>query len=350
MKSINAFSKGLLILLVVFGINAAVWWLWPQMRETSGGWVKFENNPVLGGELGTVFDISVLKEGDLFRMWFSWRPMDSVALVESYDGVHWSDPMIVLGPNEDTGWEDKINRPIVIRQSDGYHMWYTGQTSQNSYIGYATSPDGRTWTRASDQPVLVPDLPWEKEAVMVPHVMWDANEHLYKMWYSGGEQYEPDAIGYAVSPDGKSWVKQPEPVFTPSSEFGWESYKVTGGQVICHEGWYVMFYIGFRDRDHAQIGLARSRDGISNWQRHPANPIIGSGPILSWDYDAVYKPFAVLSGDQWQLWYNGRRGRTEQIGLALHDGVDLGFAVEGKDPVPSVALTNPVTECNHADD
>jgi predicted GH43/DUF377 family glycosyl hydrolase len=325
MKSINVLQKGLLALLVVFGVSAVAWWWWPRPPEARGGWVKFEGNPVLGGELGTVFDLAVLKEGDRFRMWFSWRPKASVALVESRDGIHWSEPVIVLGPNEASGWEDRINRPIVIHQPDGYHMWYTGQTELNSYIGHATSLDGITWTRTSDRPVLSPDQPWEKDAVMVPHVLWDADERLYKMWYSGGEQYEPDAIGYAVSPDGQTWSKRPEPVFLPSPEFEWESYKVTGGQVIRLDGWYVMFYIGFRDQDHAQIGLARSRDGLSDWQRHPANPIIRSGALGGWDYDAVYKPFAVLSDEQWYLWYNGRRERVEQIGLAIHAGADLGF-------------------------
>ena len=43
-----------------------------------------------------------------------------------------------------------------------------------------------------------------------------------------------------------------------------------------------MFYIGFRDRDHAQIGLARSKDGITGWERHPANPIIRPG-VGKWD-------------------------------------------------------------------
>ncbi|MCX8496680.1 MAG: hypothetical protein ORN51_10905, partial [Akkermansiaceae bacterium] len=35
----------------------------PQ-KETSGGWKKFEGNPVMGGKYGTCFDISVLKEGE----------------------------------------------------------------------------------------------------------------------------------------------------------------------------------------------------------------------------------------------------------------------------------------------
>ena len=44
-----------------------------------------------------------------------------------------------------------------------------------------------------------------------------------------------------------------------------------------------------------------------------------------WDADAVYKPYAIFVGREWLLWYNGRRGGVEQIGLATHDGEDLGF-------------------------
>jgi beta-1,2-mannobiose phosphorylase / 1,2-beta-oligomannan phosphorylase len=78
-------------------------------------------------------------------MWFSWRPRKSLALVESRDGVDWNEPVIVLEPNPATGWEDLINRPVVLRRSDGYHLWYTGMTREKSWIGYATSPDGVTW-------------------------------------------------------------------------------------------------------------------------------------------------------------------------------------------------------------
>ena len=309
------------LLIVGLGLQ----WRCGYVPDTSGGWVKSAKNPVLGGNLGTVFDISVLKEDDVFRMWFSWRSKASVALVESKDGIHWGEPIIVLGPNPATGWEATVNRPVVIKRPDGYHMWYTGQTKTTSHIGLAMSPDGKLWTRASDKPVLAPDLPWEKEAVMVPHVVWSDDDRVYKMWYSGGDQYEPDAIGYAESSDGQSWVKRPEPVFRPSKEGGWDGYKVTGCQVIRHDGWYIMFYIGFRTVHDAQIGLARSRDGTGNWQRHPANPIIRTGKYRAWDHDAVYKPSAILSNGRWYLWYNGRQRHVEQIGLAIHEGVDLGF-------------------------
>lgn len=294
--------------------------------ETSAGWRKCDGNPVMGGTHGTCFDVSVLREGETYRMWLSWRPKQSVAVVESKDGIHWSEPpRSVLGPRHETGWEDEINRPVVLKRGDGYHMWYTGQAKGHSAIGYATSADGLTWKRMSDKPVLMPEKPWEKVAVMCPHVLWDAGAKLFRMWYSGGDQYEPNAIGYATSPDGLAWTKHvANPVFVPDQRTQWESHKVTACQVEQVGDWHVMFYIGFSDEEHAQIGLARSRDGITGWQRHPGNPIVSPG-AGKWDHDACYKPYAVFDGSKWRLWYNGRHGDLEQIGVVMHDGEDLGF-------------------------
>lgn len=296
-----------------------------EERNTAAGWEKYPGNPVLGGRLGTCFDIAVLKEDGRFRMWFSWRPKESIALAESNDGIHWSDPVIVLAPNPDSGWEDGINRPTVLKRDGVYHMWYTGQAHDQSRIGYATSNDGRNWKRMSPKPVLAPGQPWEKAALMCPHVLWDETQGLFRMWYSGGGQYEPDAIGYASSRDGLTWMRHAEnPVFQPDPNIAWENNRVTACQVVRHGDWHIMFYIGFRDIDHAQIGIARSRDGISHWQRLAANPIIQPGHN-QWDADACYKPYAILDDGRWMLWFNGRAGRVEQIGLAIHPGEDLGF-------------------------
>ncbi|MCL2623627.1 MAG: hypothetical protein FWD31_08185, partial [Planctomycetaceae bacterium] len=299
-----------------------------EYPETSGGWDKYENNPVLGGDLGTCFDVTMLHEDGLYQMWFSWRPRKSIAYTESRDGINWKEPVIVLGPRR--GWESDLNRPGIIKKDGLYHLWYTGQANGRSNLGYATSEDGMDWERKSNTPVLIPEEPWEKVAVMCPHVEWDAQEQIFKMWYSGGEQYEPNAIGYATSKDGLSWDKRENnPVFIADKKSPWEQHKVTAAQVFKHDDWYLMFYIGFEDEDHARIGVARSRDGITNWQRHPTNPIIA--PTLEkWDHDACYKPFVLFDHEEkkWRLWYNGRRGGSEQIGFAWHDGEDLGFPDE----------------------
>ena len=299
----------------------------PRRKEAKAGWGKYEGNPVLGGKLGTCFDVSVLREGNKYGMYFSWRPKGSIALVESGDGIHWDDPKIVLGPRASSGWEDRVNRPTVIKHKGIYHMWYIGQTSEHSWIGYATSSDGLTWERSGDKAVLSPEEPWEGVAVMCPHVVWDDEKQLYRMWYSAGEQYEPNAIGYATSADGLSWTKLGgNPVFSADRDNEWERHKVTGCQVIQDGNWHLMFYIGFRDEHRAQIGVARSGDGVTGWQRHPENPIIGPGKG-DWDGDACYKPFAIYEKekDRWLLWYNGRLKAVEQIGLAIHEGRNLGF-------------------------
>jgi len=291
-------------------------------------WEKRADGPVLGGSLGTCFDVSVLPDEGKYKMYFSWRPKASVAVVESADGVHWAQPQILIGPAS-TGWEDDVNRPSVIKEGGLYRMWYTGQAHGHSSIGYATSADGLHWQRLGE-PVLRPDQPWEKVAVMCPSVLWDARAREFRMWYSGGEQYEPDAIGYATSPDGIHWKKHDGPIFQADPANRWEQYKVTACQVLVWQGWHYMFYIGFRDIDHAQIGLARSRDGVTHWERLPSNPII-SPMVAGWDADACYKPFAVYDSGakRWLLWYNGRHGGLEQIGLATRPGPSLGFQPSG---------------------
>jgi predicted GH43/DUF377 family glycosyl hydrolase len=295
----------------------------PTVAHATTPWVKSAENPVLGGSLGTCFDLSVLHERSQYVMYFSWRPKQSIARTVSTDGIHWSTPQIVLGPAA-TGWEDDINRPCVVKRPDGYHLWYTGQAQGHSEIGSATSPDGIHWTRLAS-PVLSPEQPWEKVAVMCPDVLWDEAAQEYKMWYSGGDQYEPDAIGSATSSDGVHWTRSAaNPVFAADPSRAWEQYKVTACQVVPRDGWYYLFYIGFRDIDHAQIGMAKSRDGLTDWVRYAGNPIVSPTPD-GWDADACYKPWAMFDGKRWLLWYNGRHGSVEQIGLVTKDGQDLGF-------------------------
>lgn len=309
------------------------------------GWRRYEGNPVIGHELGECFDVTVLKqEGELrYRMYFSWRSKKSIAMVESEDGLKWTDPIIVLGPRPESGWENDVNRISVIYHDGLYRMWYSGQVCAElvneehkfyineeeafSWIGYATSEDGINWNRR-DKAVMKPTQKWERQSIMCPHVMWDEELRLYRMWYSGGGWFEPDAIGYAISPDGVQWTHyEGNPVLSKVPQNLWERERVSACQVTRFGDWYYMFYIGFEDIDKARINLARSRDGVTNWERHPENPILVGGRAGSWDCEAAYKPFAIYEKDKdrWIMWYNGRRAYVEQIGVALHDGADLGF-------------------------
>ena len=294
--------------------------------QESNEWVKYENNPVLGGDLGVCFDVTLIQEEGIYKMWFSWRTKRSMGYAESVDGVVWSEPIVVLAPC-DSGWENLINRSSVVHKGDLYYMWYTGQTDDSSQIGFATSRDGVNWERRSKTPVLKPEEEWEKTSVMCPDVQWDEDEQIFKMRYSAGEQYEPNALGYATSPDGVHWTKYDgNPFFVADPNNAWEQHKVTAAQFVKRGNWFYMFYIGFENEHLARIGVARSKDGLTNWERLKSNPII-SPDKDQWDGDACYKPFAIYDeeDDLWRLWYNGRKGSVEQIGMATHKGEDLGF-------------------------
>jgi predicted GH43/DUF377 family glycosyl hydrolase len=290
--------------------------------DTSAGWSKDPSGPVIGGADGTCFDVDVMRDGDVYRAWFSWRPKRSIAYVESADGIHWSAPIVVLGPT-DSGWEGMVNRPSVVKTATGFAMWYSGQNGTSTAIGYATSPDGINWTRHGSEPVFAAESGWEHGTVMNPDVMYDANKGLYRMWYAAGDDYEPNAIGYATSPDGVDWTRDAaNPIFTGDGS-GFDAAKVAGPDVVPDGTRFVMFYIGYTDENHAAIGLARSPDGVGGWTRSP-DPIISHGHPFSWDSDAVYKPSALHENGRWVLWYNGRAGSSEQIGRAVHAGDDPG--------------------------
>ena len=167
-------------------------------------------------------------------------------------------------------------------------MWYSGQvrgtlinreqefyideTNAFSWLGYGQSKDGIHW-ETREQPVMKPTQPWEKKSLMCPHVMYDEEMKKYRMWYSAGDWFEPDAIGYAQSDDGVAWTKfERNPIMTPDPRALWERERTTACQVIRHKDWHYMFYIGFEDIDKARICSARSKDGVTDWQRHPDKP------------------------------------------------------------------------------
>ncbi|MBO5454641.1 MAG: hypothetical protein J6A69_11880 [Clostridia bacterium] len=286
---------------------------------------KYAKNPVFGNKsTGTVFDAYVWFDNGKYRMDFSWREKKACAVTFSDNGINWSEPVITLEKNLNSGWEDDINRNCVIKIDGIYKMWYTGQARGHSYIGYAESIDGLNFERKNDEPVLISEFPWEDASVMNPCVIYDNSQ--YKMWYSAGETYEPNVNAYATSDDGINWKKaRCNPIFVCEKENEYEQNRIGGCQVLKTDDMgYVMFYIGYKNIDTSCICIAKSKDGITGWQRSVLNPII-TPENERWDHNACYKPTVVWNEKdrKWMLWYNGRHGINEYIGYAEFDKRNL---------------------------
>ena len=316
----------LLSILVLFTLIIYTFSEKKNKNKKKGIWKKYELNPVLGDKkIGTVFDPYLIQENDLFKMYVSWRERGNIALSTSSDGLNWSELRVVLERGKKNTWEERINRADVIEKGGKYYMWYTGQYQQVSKIGYAYSNDSLNFQRIS-YPILVPEFKYEKDSVMNPKVIYDKEERIFKMWYSAGETYEPDVIGYATSIDGINWKKyENNPIFTANNnKSALDSYKVGGCDIHkISKNHYLMFYIGYSDLNTARIFIAESKDGITNWIRRE-KPII-MPTKGNFDSNACYKPAALYDkkNKRWMLWYNGRHYTEEFIGLAIYNGFNI---------------------------
>lgn len=311
------------IILVLFIIIANIILIlyYKNIDKNAKGWIKYENNPVIGDETtGYLFDPYVFLDKDgTYRMYVSSRKNDAISVTTSKDGINWSELKIVLDRDTSTGWENIVNRATVVYKDGLYHMWYTGQANETSKIGYATSEDGYTFSK-KNEPVLINEKEWEKDSVMNPDVIYDEEEKIFKMWYAAGETYEPDVIAYAISEDGINWHKYENPVLEANkNKNALDSFKVGGCDVHkLSNNSYIMFYIGYTDINIARIFVAKSQDGI-NWKR-TGRPIIVPEDG-KFDYGACYKPSAIFDREnkRCMLWYNGRTLYDEYIGLAIYN-------------------------------
>jgi len=198
-------------------------------------------------------------------------------------------------------------------------MWYTGAFSSTSYnLGYATSPYGSNWTKHPTPVLEAGTDAWEAGGVGNGYVMPVAGG--YKMWYVGANSgWTKECIGYATSTDGILWQKdmQNNPVLEPGISGEWDDTWVAG-KVMLKDNIYYMWYLGAGTTwGQFRIGLATSSDGITNWTKHPANPVLTPSPS-GWDGGEVEAPSVLLVGDTLYMYYDGSPSGSYvwQIGLA----------------------------------
>jgi hypothetical protein len=267
---------------------------------------------------------------------------------ESYSG----NPIFTAaGPGH---WDVKIReRGWIVREGDLWRMWYTGYdgtTTGTRRLGYATSPDGMQWTRASDMPQLrdgwVEDIQvmrqgerylmfaegagdrtqwftsadgisWKREGTLdvrkvsgepisdgpfgTPTV-WFEND-VWNLFYERSDL----GIWLARSTDLKVWTNvQDEPVLGLGPE-PYDRVMIAVNQIIRHEGKYYAYYHGTGSTEKPRVwttNVAVSTDLI-HWKKYPGNPLLPERENKS-------SGFLVHDGKQYRLY-------------TVHDKVDVHF-------------------------
>ncbi len=288
-------------------------------------WTKYSGNPVLNlGASGSWDDAgvilpSVIFDSDTFKMWYHGDDGSAtrIGYATSPDRVTWtksvSNPVLVLGSSG--SWDDaSILEPTVLFDSSIYHMWYQGFDGSNRRIGYATSPDGVTWTKSGSNPVLNlgPSGSWDSSGLRQPFVILDGE--LYRMWYTGSNGLIQQ-FGYATSTDGVSWTKHDgNPIMGGGGSGSWDDVWMASPRVLMNGSSYEMIYSAF-DGSNVRIGYATSQDGLS-WNKYDGNPVLNQGSNGTWDDKFMFVGSVILDDSTYEMWYGGFDGGTWRIGYA----------------------------------
>ena len=125
-----------------------------------------------------------------------------------------------------------------------------------------SSPFG-AWQRISNGPVIAPQGEgWESAGTFNPSVIWHDGQIV--MLYRAQDSNGTSRLGYATSADGIRFLRRPEPVLSPETE-----YEKGGGledpRLVKIDDTYYLTYTGYNKTD-AQLCLATSKD-LVHWDR-----------------------------------------------------------------------------------
>lgn len=237
-------------------------------EDEGATWTPSPDAPVLTDgdvpyvELGSVHVRAVVPDGDggwLAYFYTVGAAADpgfiGLARAAALEGPWTVDPDPVLEPGPSGSWDDRVvGEPAVLRRDDGYHLWFLGKGRDGTdAIGYATSPDGVTWTKhddpataderlAASDPVLVGEGGWNDGDIGDPSVL-ETDDGLL-LFYDNADT-KPAAIGLATSHDGTTWTHHPANPVVTSTEleqpklFQFEAVAVDGGvRLFVEGGWY----------------------------------------------------------------------------------------------------------------
>ena len=272
-------------------------------------WTVFGSNPVLDVGSPGSWDADdteapfVLKTGPSnYLMYYSGWPDCGIGVATSTNGTSWNkyggNP--VLSPGGDDWNNVCVIHPFVLYEGGTYKMWMLSIGNDGSgdapYLGYATSPNGLSWTWHSASPLFGPT--WEG-FFWRPALVNDGS--TYHLWHTVFTD-EVVGISYASSISETDFTKYGDFVLN-GDEGDWENGLARDPFVIKDSGTYTMWY----DNNYA-IGVATSSNA-TDWTKY------GSNPVLSPSGD----PGLFIDVNYGHDWVEGNTGVFQTVFITVTD-------------------------------
>jgi hypothetical protein len=221
-----------------------------------------------------------------YKMWYEARSTtgaSSIVFCQSANGTAWEGFTVCTGLSSGTA-SIRIADPSVIKDGATWRMWFerTNEADGSATIGYATSPDGTTWTmRDADGdtgtaagPVFKPKGSGRFDSFSVgsPSVVKDSaafTGYAFIMFFEAGDNpaATESKIGMALSQDGLEWDRFTPEVLAPSSDalgvfdtgdIEHPAIVIDDGVAPTSAGYFLLYYAGDSESNATpnRIGLA----------------------------------------------------------------------------------------------
>jgi hypothetical protein len=265
-----------------------------------------------------------------YKMWFGTSG-GKTGYAISDDGLHWITVTVPL--NDVNGYHAHVLYEADQFGGHGdavyYKMWYWDVSNS---INYATSNDGLNWTDHVGNPVITNVLGWGSAPVYDANVIYnsDGNPAYYEAWIDNNGRFY-----YITSDDGMAWTGDNEELLTDRAD--WEASTYSRASVLKRDGVYHMWYGGSSSGggNHG-IGYAVSTDG-RNWVKSPDNPLFHKDDGPAWRDNRTYTPRVLYSAtrfdghgspEHYKMWFTGKDEAFGDytIGYATLNPVSLSLA------------------------
>ena len=147
-------------------------------------------------EKGNLYAPEIVKVGDELLMYFGAQGKDGhdrIHLATSSDGQAWKQEGVVFGPEG----VNHVNDPSVVFVGGNFYMFYTrAGVGVTDAIGLAVSKNGRSWTDKGSVLNPSPAPAWDSLLVGRPSVLHDGKK--FHLWYDGRKDLPP------LAPDSKA--------------------------------------------------------------------------------------------------------------------------------------------------